>query len=244
MITKNVKCDCNSCNKTEASHQSENRDTKWPKPKGHLDTQLFPECEGTKYDRNIVKKTVDERKRKHKGKGKKKASVSGVRYLFAAKTSTKQPRYCESCGEYVGDLTEIQWNGYAKTCDECMGEDDGVYLPDEGNEGNVEQFPVNELTPPSTPEADVGLEQAAFAIEDLTKTAQTAPVENEFVIYFKSRDGKGSYAFPCDAKGKIDETKLTDGQKQSLEYVKMRSVEFTKKIMQLAELKNDMEKEG
>jgi len=36
---------------------------KYSKPKGHLDTQLFPECEGTKYDRNIVKKTVERRKK-------------------------------------------------------------------------------------------------------------------------------------------------------------------------------------
>jgi hypothetical protein len=36
------------------------------KPKGHLDTQMFPECEGTSCDRNIVKKTVERRKRDHK----------------------------------------------------------------------------------------------------------------------------------------------------------------------------------
>jgi hypothetical protein len=34
------------------------------KPKGHLDTQMFPECEGTPCDRNIVKKTVEKRKKK------------------------------------------------------------------------------------------------------------------------------------------------------------------------------------
>lgn len=34
-----------------------------PPPKGHkLDTQLFPECEDTKYDRDIVKKNRKERK--------------------------------------------------------------------------------------------------------------------------------------------------------------------------------------
>lgn len=32
------------------------------KPSGKLDTQLFPECKGTKYDRDIVKKTVERRK--------------------------------------------------------------------------------------------------------------------------------------------------------------------------------------
>jgi len=31
------------------------------RPKGHLDTQMFPECEGSKFDRDIVKKT-EERK--------------------------------------------------------------------------------------------------------------------------------------------------------------------------------------
>jgi hypothetical protein len=34
------------------------------KPKGKLDTQLYPECAGTKYDRDIVKKTREERKKK------------------------------------------------------------------------------------------------------------------------------------------------------------------------------------
>jgi hypothetical protein len=38
--------------------------TKKPKKGNKLDTQMFPECEGTKYDRDIVKKTVEKRKRK------------------------------------------------------------------------------------------------------------------------------------------------------------------------------------
>lgn len=39
-------------------------------PKGHLDTQMFPECAGTPADRDIVKKTRENRKRH-----KKRASV-------------------------------------------------------------------------------------------------------------------------------------------------------------------------
>ena len=35
-------------------------------PKGHLDTQMFPECKNTETDRNIVKKTVERRKKKQK----------------------------------------------------------------------------------------------------------------------------------------------------------------------------------
>jgi len=33
-------------------------------PKGHLDTQMYPECEGYETDRNIVKKTQERRKKK------------------------------------------------------------------------------------------------------------------------------------------------------------------------------------
>ena len=49
------------------------------KAKGHLDTQMFPECEGTKYDRDIVKKTVEKRKynksKSTKSKKQKEACV-------------------------------------------------------------------------------------------------------------------------------------------------------------------------
>jgi len=47
----------------------------YQKPKGHLDTQLFPECKGTPCDRDIVKKTVEKRK---KSKGKKKEASGNI----------------------------------------------------------------------------------------------------------------------------------------------------------------------
>lgn len=53
------------------------------KPKGHLDSQMFPECEGTKFDRNIVKKTVERRKRHRKHK--KTAGVSLLHDMFNIK---------------------------------------------------------------------------------------------------------------------------------------------------------------
>ena len=34
------------------------------KPKGHLDTQMFPECEKYETNRDVVKKTVEKRKKK------------------------------------------------------------------------------------------------------------------------------------------------------------------------------------
>ena len=37
-------------------------------PKGHLDTQLYPECKGTETDRDIVKKTREKRQKKKKKK--------------------------------------------------------------------------------------------------------------------------------------------------------------------------------
>ena len=39
---------------------------KAPKKGKHLDTQMFPECEGTETDRDIVKKTVEKRKKDKK----------------------------------------------------------------------------------------------------------------------------------------------------------------------------------
>ena len=42
-------------------------------PKGHLDTQMFPECENFETDRNIVRKTVERRK-----KGKKKTKKASI----------------------------------------------------------------------------------------------------------------------------------------------------------------------
>jgi len=41
-------------------------------PKGHLDTQMFPECAGKETDRNIVTKTI-----KRRNKGKRKACNDG-----------------------------------------------------------------------------------------------------------------------------------------------------------------------
>lgn len=38
------------------------------KPEGVLDTQLYPECEGTKYDRDVVKKHERRKKKKKKTK--------------------------------------------------------------------------------------------------------------------------------------------------------------------------------
>ncbi|HUX61111.1 MAG TPA: hypothetical protein VMV32_07355, partial [Ignavibacteriaceae bacterium] len=53
-------------------------------PKGHLDTQMFPECEGYETDRNIVKKTVEKRKKGNKKKKKKKqASFNLKEYRVA-----------------------------------------------------------------------------------------------------------------------------------------------------------------
>jgi len=45
-------------------------------PKGHLDTQMFPECEGTETDRDIVKKTEKTEEKRKKEKKMKQADVS------------------------------------------------------------------------------------------------------------------------------------------------------------------------
>ena len=63
-------------------------------PKGHLDTQMYPECEGYETDRNIVKKTVERRKKQQKKKRKKKASIQlESKHGFpVVQTSPRQPK--------------------------------------------------------------------------------------------------------------------------------------------------------
>ena len=51
-------------------------------PKGHLDTQMFPECEGTECDRNIVTKTEKERKKKKKKKAISDCEITKSSSLF------------------------------------------------------------------------------------------------------------------------------------------------------------------
>ena len=149
MIVKNIKCDCNSCKTDkEASHQKEDRTTVWPKAKGHLDTQLFPECEGTKYDRDIVKKTVNERKKKGKIK---KAFSSGYEYKFNSEITT--PKRCNNCGQHLGDISDAEWNKMGKNCDECILLNDApapVELPKEDDlipaEIKSTSFSINYIT--------------------------------------------------------------------------------------------------
>ena len=158
MISKKMKCDCNCCNTDkEASHQKEDRSTVWPKAKGHLDTQLFPECSGTKYDRDVVKKTVNERKKKRKIK---KAFSSGYEYKYT--TEAKTPRRCNHCGKYLGDMSEIEWSKKGKNCKECILENDAP-APDSSDSSEI--YNVSD-----------SIELAAFSIVNLTKIANANKV--------------------------------------------------------------------
>jgi len=58
-------------------------------PKGHLDTQMYPECEGTETDRNIVRKTVEQRK-KNKKKKKKQKTAKHAWPLVRSKSHQKE----------------------------------------------------------------------------------------------------------------------------------------------------------
>lgn len=70
------------------------------KAKGHLDTQMFPECEGTKFDRNIVKKTV-ERRKKHR---KHKKSASENVYVLALANNEKIDKIDKEAKSLISDL--------------------------------------------------------------------------------------------------------------------------------------------
>lgn len=75
-------------------------------PKGHLDTQMFPECAGTETDRDIVKKT---RKRRNKNHRNVHAAIIPKDF------------YCVKCGVMMGTMTEERWNIKDQICDACAG---------------------------------------------------------------------------------------------------------------------------
>jgi len=56
-------------------------------PKGHMDSQMFPECEGKETDRDIVKKTV-ERRKKHK----KTASIIEAKHTYPMVSEKGRPK--------------------------------------------------------------------------------------------------------------------------------------------------------
>jgi len=75
-------------------------------PKGHMDTQMYPECEGTPTDRNIVKKTRE--KRKDRKKKKKKSSEEILMQTLAKKKSKKNKKDPEKFERCVQDVKKKQ----------------------------------------------------------------------------------------------------------------------------------------
>ena len=62
-----------------------------PKKGDHMDTQMYPECEGYPTDRDIVKNTTEKKKKKKKKKSD--ASFNLQRHLYAKRTT---PEYDKS----------------------------------------------------------------------------------------------------------------------------------------------------
>lgn len=78
-------------------------------PKGHMDSQMFPECEGTQADRDIVKKTRERREKKKKKRKNVHAQVF------------PQECYCSKCGVCMGDMSIADWESKGESCDACSG---------------------------------------------------------------------------------------------------------------------------
>lgn len=71
-------------------------------PKGHLDTQMFPECEPYETNRDIVRKTVERRKkkRKHTNCTENKCVVSEIQ-----QPSNWYKKATEDSPEFSGDFS-------------------------------------------------------------------------------------------------------------------------------------------
>ena len=68
MIVKKIAGKCDQCGGP----------TKKPKKGDKLDTQLFPDCKGTKYDRDVVKKTEKSRKKAFNLKGYRESQKQDI----------------------------------------------------------------------------------------------------------------------------------------------------------------------
>jgi len=126
-------------------------------PKGHMDTQMFPECEGTQADRDIVKKTRNKRKKnkskKHKSTKKRKNVHARVEVEQVDIEVQPQECYCSNCGVCMGNMTKEIWVSKGETCDACSGR------------------LVKAPTPPLVPE-EMPLAAAVISEKSLVKVAE------------------------------------------------------------------------
>jgi len=108
-------------------------------PKGHLDTQLYPECQGTETDRDVVKKQEKKNKKKKTASNQKHfhntcpqcGSVEQCRCpSFAHKDEIieKTNDVCYYCNEKVDEMREAKGKKYKYNpwaiCTESVGRDD------------------------------------------------------------------------------------------------------------------------
>jgi len=71
-------------------------------PKGKLDTQMYPECQGTETDRNIVKKTVEKRKKLKKKKASDEEIIVEAKERSKKKKKDWDPNPWAVCTESIG----------------------------------------------------------------------------------------------------------------------------------------------
>jgi hypothetical protein len=202
------------------------------KAKGHLDTQMFPECDGSKFDRNIVKKTVNRRKK----------NISP--YAFNLK-EYKLSSYLNRIDENTSLLGKI--NSIKEAQDICLemhGEvpkkgyesmiDDGVtriggeyrkyktYLQNNSGAFRVWTWISQENVP----------HNREYAI------AQTKPIAPQTYYYFINLDERG--AFYADVRDKNDKTifEIRDGYLLGDDESSIFEDGFMKNKNDLAGLKN------
>lgn len=152
-----LSCDCNCSKGTEKGNYT-------PGPaKGHLDTQLFPESHGTKYDRNVVKKTVDRRKKKSTTAARTKTMVGMDAFQ----------------GE-TGVFDDSKWDDayaearliYKQTKDASANDPSSLFWNTESLKASIKQHLIAKGNDDAT--ADLAAESAIYADSRFRKSKKTA----------------------------------------------------------------------
>ena len=173
-------------------------------PKGHLDTQLYPECEGTECDRDIVKKTVEKRKKKKK---------------VEAKLSNSWEKY-NKIGLNDKQLVDI-FVGFAE---QTRGTYKGLYKGDESNYTPQINM-LNRAVLLTMPVKDESTGQEIEATpEDIKKAAELIH------IALRGIDQLDEAFLTANGEGKMEKQSMTD-REQLIQQIRASSEDFVIKAI-------------
>lgn len=175
-ISRLADCGCNNCNCNKGTEKGNYT----PGPaKGRLDTQLFPESHGTKYDRDVVRKTVNRRK-KPKTAAREKTMV-GVDVFKGQDTGINQLQWDQAYTEARAIYKEMK--------DAQAGDPNSVFWDTARLSADIKAQLVQNGIDEAT--ADLAVESAISSDLRFRKTKRTANVQRYVIKVSQEKSEAG-----------------------------------------------------